>query len=180
MKFFLIAMMSSSLLALTPLQIKNINIAKNIGSKVKAKDGTTFEKALCGILLQESSAGLEIIGDSTKNGKLQSLYKSSLGAFQIQVKTAKLVIQKDPYMNRYFKGLLTNDKRLVNMLFTNVQFSALIAAEYLKMTYNEALKRGFKHPWRKAISRYNGGWNNTKYINRVLKRIRFLKRNHYF
>ena len=164
------------LYSLNTLQINNLKTVYNLGKKIKASNGFSFENTLCAIMLQESSAGLELIGDKYKNGKLKSLYDSSLGIFQIKLNTAKEVIIKDKFMNKNFKHLLKNDKALVNMLLVSVQFSTLIASTYLKINYEIALKRRYKNPWKSTISRYNGGWNNTKYKSKIFKRLKYLKK----
>ena len=293
-----ILILSSTLSAFTKFQIENIKIAKKIGSQTYAKDGMNFGDALAGMIVRESSAGLKVVGDKYKNGKLKSLYQSSLGAFQIKLSTAKLTIKKNPrlykkynylvydgksiyskyeklkkeyqfYKKRlsqnineivdeeikktydfkkiqYYNSVLNNkkwierykkkekkaidtfewakkmkiyhekelkkkktiikkeveneyntyenkikeiekevkvishkiakDTTLINKLLTDVKFSAEIAANYLKMIYNEALNRGFYNVYKRAIGRYNGGWNNKIYYNKVKKNIIDLKR----
>lgn len=180
MKIFIISVVlcCSSLFStsLSKQQIKNLKEAKQVAKLVKAKDGMTFENAIQGIMLVESSAGLELIGDKYKNGKLKSLYESSLGTLQIKISTAKETIKKSKFLRKYFKHLLTDDKKLVNMLLTNIRFSTLIAVYYLKFNYEHAIRLGFSKPYFRTISRYNGGWNNKTYYTRVKKRIRWLKK----
>jgi len=175
-KFLSSLLISTQLFALNNIQVNNLKLAYNIGKQIKSNDGISFENTLCAIMLTESSAGMEVIGDKYKDGKLKSLYDSSLGVFQIRLITAKEVIKKDKFMNKYFNHLLYNDKKLVNLLLLDTEFSAMIACTYLKMTYNYALKHKHKSSWRSAISRYNGGWNNTVYIERVMKRYENFKR----
>ena len=62
------------------------------------------------------------------------------------------------------------------MLLTNTEFSILIAGRYLKRNYEYALKKGKWNPYYKTISRYNGGWNNTTYYKRVMKRMKHVNR----
>ena len=99
------------------------------------------------------------------------LSQSSLGAFQIQIPTAKRVIEKMKLENYY--GLLSNEEALVNYLLKDVRFGATIAVNYLKMNYLWA-KGKYRSPWRLAVSRYNGGNANTKYINAILRKIKQL------
>ncbi|MEA3452208.1 MAG: hypothetical protein U9Q83_09955, partial [Bacteroidota bacterium] len=194
--------------------------AFEIGKSVKATDGMTFEHTLVGIVLQESSAGKDLIGDKYEDkyyyknwnkeegimenifvkrkhtfieegnryyrykkhylkkvyvlkGQLKSLYDSSLGAFQIKLSTAKIVIKKNLPDYHY---LLEDEDLLVKKLLANIKFSAVVAANYLKLMYEEAQRRKKRNPWFKAISRYNGGQNNETYFKLVNKRIRFFKR----
>lgn len=162
---------------LSDYQYYNLKKAYNVAKLVKCQDGMTFENAIAGIMLQESSAGKELIGDKYKNGKLKPIYESSLGMMQIKLSTAKEIISKSKYLNSNFKHLLKNDKRLVNMLLTSSEFSALLASYYLKTYYEIAKKKGFSNPYFRAISRYNGGWNNSRYYNKVKKRIKWLEQN---
>ena len=177
---FLLLFVSSQIFALSKSQVKTIEIAYNIGKQIKTKDNMSFEKALSGIVLQESSAGRELRGDKYKNGKLKSLHDSSLGIFQIKLSTAKWIIKHNKFMNKYFKYMLKDDKILVNMLFTNKTFSALTAGKYLKTMYEEAKRKKLSDPWMRAISRYNGGWNNMTYFKKVMKRIHYLEKRHFF
>jgi len=223
-------------------QITKINSAYNIGKNVMAKDGMTFGYSMTGILGAETTWGIVLVGDKyTKNGKLKSLYDSSLGAFQIKLSTAKRVIMKEPklskyrnivntdestykqyeyhnkmvkrylkilssnvWMDRYYKGepkaiktikwarkeykkhndMLNKYRKeakkdiiLINKLMMNTEFGALIGAYYMKMVYEEALRKfGKKQAYWKAIGRYNGGWNNKTYYNKVKKYMKISKR----
>ena len=63
------------------------------------------------------------------------------------------------------------DTLLIDKLLVDFNFGAEIAVNYLKMMYNEALSRKMSNPYKKAIGRYNGGWNNMNYYNKVRNRI---------
>jgi len=286
---------------LTNDQKQKITIAYDIGKNITANDGMTFEYALPSIMGQESSFGVFVVGDKWGNGRLKSLYDSSLGNFQIKLSTAKLVIKKNPkllkrysylvyegksiyhdfekhkkqisiyetltnkginyfirlkttenkhlkkieyynhvlhsttWINRFnnknhkkhklavrtFKWankelkyhqikydrdlkLITSnanreytnnikklnnhiesynlllskaqkDTRLINKLLTDYRFGAIIAGNYIKMLYNEAVSRGLSNAYRRSIGRYNGGWNNLVYFNLVKKRMKVVK-----
>lgn len=126
-----------------------------------------FTKTLQAIAWQESSFGINIIGDRSPN---KVLHEFSLGAFQIKVQTAKRVIKhfkKTEYYN------LTNDE-FVKLLLENNEFGALIAVHYLILNYNYAKSKGYNNPYRYAVSRYNGGANNITYINKILDKINAL------
>lgn len=99
------------------------------------------------------------------------LSQSSLGAFQIQIPTAKRVIEKMK-LERYY-GYLSNEQALVDALLKDVRFGATIAVNYLIMNYTWA-KGKYKSPWKLAVSRYNGGNKNTTYIGAIVKKIRKL------
>ena len=146
--------------------------AYSIGKQVKVKN-MSFENTLRSIAFTESSAGRYIIGDEhiTKD-----LKKASLGVYQVRLETAKEVIKKDPFMNKYFKYLLKDDRALVSMLLSKSKFGALVAVSYLKMNYKTALRRGHHTPWEYTVSRYNGGSKNYIYINKIRKNMKLLKR----
>lgn len=97
---------------------------------------------------------------------------SSLGAFQIKMTTAQRVIRERKLIKYDF--LLLNDKQLINSLLNDVEFSAEIAVNYLIMNYEVAKKRGHERPWRYAVSKYNGGSNNIRYINKISDKIKQL------
>jgi hypothetical protein len=243
MKYLITLILTTKLLfGLNQDQIRNMKIAYKVGKTIKAKDGTTFENTLASIMGAESSWGEEVIGDKyDKNGRLKSVYESSLGGFQIKLSTAKLTIRKYPHLMKkygylvykgksiylkyetnkqkmnYYKGILTSSKwkerfnkgqekakktmawanrnyikhmkihnslvskarkdtKLINKLFTDVRFGAEIAGHYLLSHYNHVLKKGWSRPYKRAVGRYNGGWNNMEYANRVLKRMKTVKK----
>jgi hypothetical protein len=107
-------MISTTLVyGLTSDQISKINEASRIGKTIRAKDGMTFETALPSIMGQESSWGVFVLGDKwDKNGRLKSVYMSSLGNFQIKLSTAKLTIQKYPKLYAKYKHLLYKGKSI--------------------------------------------------------------------
>jgi len=73
-----------------------------------------------------------------------------------------------PY-KKYYKI----DMELAQQLLINNEFNLDVAANYLKTNYNIALRRQYKNPYFKAISRYNGGWKNKVYYKRVIKNMRY-------
>jgi hypothetical protein len=278
---------------LTEEQINKIQIAYNIGKTIKARDGMTFEKGLPSVMGQESSFGVYVVGDKWDNGKLKSLYESSLGNMQIKLSTAKITIKKYPnlmkkyghliyegesiYMSfekhkrlmqhytnitknglggffksiliknehlkmiRYYSNILNNpkwidkynrgtkqgistikwatreldyhsrkydrdvvklkktvsikyaktlvslsnhkkqyysllkkankDTKLINMLLTNYKFGVEVGGHYLLWMYEIAVDKGFTDAYWRAIGRYNGGWNNLTYQEKVRGRM---------
>ena len=274
--------------------IDKIQIVYNEGKKIKASDGMTFEKTLSAQFGVETTWGYILIGDKWKNGKLKSLYKSSLGGLQVKLSTAKITIKKykhlmekysyfiydgkdiykrfneissklsimENFKNKddifyireeiknnknykkiiYYSGILNSetwkrkfkqkdrqalltfewakrelkyhnaifesektkiyksamkkykkfnddyktlkieqeklskkaskDRMLINKLLTDLKFNSEIAGHYLLSMYELALRKGFKNPYRKAIGRYNGGWNNKVYFPKVIKKIK--------
>jgi hypothetical protein len=176
MKYLMTLLLTLQLHALSDNQSKNLRTAFKLGKQIHASNGFTFEKTLCAIMLQESSAGIQIIGDKYKNGRLKNLYHSSLGVFQIKLSTARYVIKKSKYLRKHFVHLLKDDKMLVNLLLTSTEFSTIVAANYLIMNYEIALKRGYENPYHSAISRYNGGWINSTYKSNIFERMEYIKK----
>ena len=173
MKVILLALLCFSLsFGFTNNQKRIIRQSYNIGKLIKAKDGMTFENSLASIVFTESSAGKYVVGDRFS----KHLRDASLGAFQIRIKTAKWIIKKDKFCNKHFKFLLEDEDALITYLLTKPRFGAIIAGFFLKISYEYALRKGIENPWEYAISRYNGGDKNYKYINRVKKNIKLLKR----
>jgi len=173
MKILLPLLIASSLFGISGSQSKVIKDSFNIGKQIRAKDGMTFGYTLASIALTESSAGKNIIGDMmTKH-----LRDGSLGTYQIRLVTAREIIKKDKYCNEHFKHLLKNEKRLLTMLLTSNDFGAILAGTYLKMSYNNALRvQKDNGPYFHAVSRYNGGSNNHKYVQRVRKNMKIIKK----
>lgn len=147
-------------LKFSKLQISNLQMVYKLGQKITAKDGTSFENALCGIILTESDAGLYKIGDNfdPKTKKQRHLFDSSLGAFQIRLQTIRSISKKIKVLN-YLQN--KSDLYITNKLLNDLPFSILVAGNYLKLNY-EATKSYFT-----AISRYNGGNLNYTYYNKV-------------
>ena len=241
-KILLLVLISSSLYSSTykfsDEQKTKIKDTYNIGKNITMKDGMTVGNTLCGIMGQESTWGINIIGDKYyKNGKLKSLYLSSLGPFQIKLSTAKITIRKFDKLYKKYGNLLyegdsiyikyeknkkkmdyyqsvidsttwrertqnnepkaiktmkwalrnlrkhiethnelklkaSKDTRLINKLLTDHKFGAEIAGHYLKLQYDYVVRKGWSNPYKRAVGRYNGGWNNMNYANKVIKRMK--------
>ena len=93
--------------SLTTEQVTKIKTAYSVGKTIKTKDGISFERTLVGIIGQESSFGEHVLGDKyDRNGKLKSVYESSLGSFQIKLSTAKITIRKFPHLMKKYSYML--------------------------------------------------------------------------
>jgi len=105
------SILSTQASALSDIQKEKIKIAYEVGKTIKAKDGMTFENTLPSIMGQESSWGTNNLGDKwDKNGRLKSLYDSSLGNFQIKLSTAKITINMYPELKKKYGYLVNNGK----------------------------------------------------------------------
>jgi hypothetical protein len=130
-------------------------------SKENGYDSDLIPKIISAMCLTETSFGLNKIGDMPENSK--DIRQGSLGLMQVRVNTA-IVIAKN---NDNFSELLKmNKKQIANKLLNNDEYNIKIATEYLLMN-KERYKTLFK-----AISAYNGGLKNIRYVKAVLKNLR--------
>jgi hypothetical protein len=67
------------------------------------------------------------------------------------------------------------DTRLINKLLTSHKFGAEIAGHYLKYIYNTVLDKKWSKAYKRSVGRYNGGWNNMTYANKVVERMEIVK-----
>jgi len=70
-----------------------------------------------------------------------------------------------------YRKYYNKDFLLASTLLSDLKFNTIIALYYLKYNYEKAKKQGYKNPWRIAISRYNGGNHNIKYLNKIRKNL---------
>jgi len=236
----LLLSVSNANLKINNKQLSVLQKVYNIGKKYKTKDGLSFEKTLSSIYLAESNAGMSIIGDNyTQTGKVKSIYESSLGAGQIQLRTAQKVLNTFPKLKEKYKYLIHNhiasyikyvkilkninnfqnilknpkwknkktkkaknilkwakfelnknkkiikekywndiikDNKLINKLLIDVKFSATISVHYLIMNYQRAQRLKISNPYFSTISLYNGGFVNHKYYNKIMRKMRIVKK----
>lgn len=158
-----LSFVTSTLFALTQKQIDTIQAVRDVARTIPDKKGETYEDTLSAICLTESSAGRDMIGDFKKG---TSVTKASLGAMQIQARTAR-------FMARTYKELHwvneLSDFKIVNKLISDIKFSATIAAYYMKWLND------YRKTYYSAVSGYNGGLSNWKYYKRVKKNLRYVK-----
>jgi len=172
--FILFTLSTNNLFGFDTEQLKLAEKIYNIGKSFKTADGMSIEKTLTAISLRESSLGKYVLGDKKSNGEFKPLKEMSLGPFQMRVPTAKEIIKQNK-LTQYYK-FLKNDTALINRLITDASFGAKLSAFYFIKNYNEALKRGMSRPYFRAISRHNGGWNNKKYYNALMKNLRSIRK----
>lgn len=86
------------------------------------------------------------------------------------------------YWNNVYKAYYRKDIRIMNLLLSDPEFYITVSTLKLIDGYDTALKKKMWNPWFKAISRYNGGWKNKQYYQRVIRKmkiVRCLKRHGY-
>jgi len=170
-KIFLIAILSSYLYSFNDFQLKTLQMVMNKAREHKAFNKERFPKTLAAICLSESTAGkLESKGKHTitdldkKNRK--DITKASLGVMQIRIETAKDMIKF--YNLKYLKNL--SDKELAERLLNDINASTEIATLYFITNFN------YYKNFYVAISRYNGGTRNKKYVLKVLKNLKIINK----
>jgi hypothetical protein len=168
-------------------QISKIIISYNIGKKIIATDGMDFGYTLLSIMGVETYYGVCYIGDKyDENGKLKSLYLSSLGNFQIKLSTARIVICKEKSLKKY-KYLVNPYGNKVYSLYRNAKQKYLDIrnihhySEYKKYKLKKYLEKNVnykKYIYFKKI--YNSKkWNALAKNNNIkaIKTLKWAKRN---
>ena len=155
MKFISFLLITSSLFALSKKQIDTLQTIRDIAKVIPDKKGETFEDTLSAICLTESSGGINMIGDFKKG---TSVTKASLGAMQIQNGTARFMARTYKKLNWINK---MSDFKIANKLIGDTEFSAIIAAYYMKWLSD------YRKTYYSAVSGYNGGLDNWKYYKKV-------------
>ena len=92
-----------------------------------------------------------------------------------KIKKYKKLYLKYKYKFSKYKKAYYKDLRIAETLLSDIRFSAKIAAHYLILNYEIAKQRHYWNPWWKAVSRYNGGWNNRKYVSGVIRKMRIVR-----
>lgn len=106
-----------------------------------------------------------------EHGSLKLVTQASIGPNMFRVPTARFMI-KHYSMTEYY-DLLTNDKKLVNMLLNDLEFSIYLTMMYLKYNYEIALSKGWSKPLKRAVGKHNGGWSNWSYVKKVESGIQY-------
>ena len=147
-------------LDLTKQDIINLQRIQTLAKQYPTDDNTTFEQTLLSIFLTETALGRASY--QQMNGKPGQ--NRSVGYFQIKPLSAKFII-KQQNLTEYSN--LTQDE-IRQKLISDFDFQIIIATNHLVYNYNRALQdKPNLDPHEAAISKYNGGWHNIKYINRV-------------
>ncbi|WP_373070439.1 transglycosylase SLT domain-containing protein [Sulfurimonas sp.] len=140
-------------------QLETLQTVRDIAKTISDNTGETYENTLSAICLTESSGGVHILGDVKKG---TDITKASLGAMQIQLRTAKHIAKLTPSLSHLLK---LSDKKLASLLLTDVKTSTKIAA-HLLVRLKHSRKKYFN-----MVSGYNGGYSNAPYYARVKKNL---------
>ena len=165
MKFVVaLSFVTSTLFALSQKQIDILQAVRDVARTIPDNKGETYEDTLSAICLTESSAGRDMIGDFKKG---TSVTKASLGAMQIQARTARFMARTYPEL-AWVNDL--SDFKIVNKLISDIKFSAMIAAYYMKWLND------YRETYYSAVSGYNGGLSNWNYYKRVKNNLGYVKK----
>ena len=140
-------------------QLDTLQMVRDVARTISDNKGETYENTLSAICLTESSGGVHILGDLKKGNDIT---KASLGAMQIQLRTAKHIAKLTPSLGHLLK---LSDKKLATLLLTDVKTSTKIAA-HLLVRLKHSRKKYFN-----MVSGYNGGYSNAPYYARVKKNL---------
>jgi len=102
------------------------------------------------------------IGNRKRNIKILRWIKKELKANKNKFKK---------YKKYYYKDL-----ELAQILLSDIKFNIKIATFYLIYNYENAIKKGYKNPWFVAISKYNGGYYNRRYYNKIIKNMKIIRK----
>jgi len=135
---------------------------------------------MLGVYLRESAVGIKTVEEL--NGKRKHIAKVSMGDYHMTFPAIVHVI-KTYNLKQYYHFLDVDKKKvkrekeleLAKLSRYNKVFNTEMALYYFKCNYEEAIKRNFKDPLYKAVSKHNGFWNNYKYVNLVKKDIATIK-----
>jgi len=156
--------MITSLFAVSKEQLKVLQSVRDVAKTISDPSGETYENTLSAICLTESSAGRDLIGDFNKGTPIT---KASLGVMQIQVSTARYVSEKSEELE-WLKYI--SDAQLANKLISDIKLSVQIAASYILLLKQQ------RNIYFNVVSGYNGGMNNHRYYNKVMKNMKLVKK----
>lgn len=127
----LVASFLSVALLLSPTQCANLDLARRVGSEYD------LEQTLPAVMYIESSAGINLVGDDG----------TSFGPMQMQLRTAKEILRRNPTL---LDGTKRTDGGVVRRLLTDFEWALRMAAAHLR-----DLRR--QHGYKKALRAYNAG-----------------------
>jgi len=139
-------------------------LQKVINYSKKHADG--WHIALAAIALNESSGGIDMLGDLV-NGRV-NINTSSLGVLHIRVPTVRYLIKKYPRKLKWLKH--KSNYYIAQKLLRSVKFSAMLAG--LLMQVNQKLSKSSGE----TVTRYNGGKKIGHYYKKYLKNRRLVNK----
>ncbi len=145
--------LASYLFGLSDSQIDTVKKIREI-----AKKHTAYPTTIAGISIVESSAGANPnrVGDDGK----------SFGVLQIQTATVRWLSTEWRELE-WTNGLSDHD--IGRLLLTDLEFSVMVAC----LRFEQVRQY---HGYFKAVSAYNGGYDNHRYVRKVNKAKRLINR----
>jgi hypothetical protein len=159
MKKLILFLLVINIFALDKIQINVLKTAYKEASKYRAIDGHVFNDTVCSIVLTESSAGKQLIGDNYLNGKEKPFILKSLGVGQVKLETAIIIISK--YKNQFKKYLyfIHKDKFAFKKYYKFLQ----------NIQYFTYLKDKYKFRIKNKIGNQKRNLKVLRWVNRELK-----------
>lgn len=158
-----VSLMFSVLIAnVSDSQVSRISKVYEIGKTIKANDGMTFEYALSSIYLQESSAGIRIVGDKYMD---KFYYKHHGKKFFVSRKD--VYIDKNNIMKYLYKNLYVKKIYKLTGQLKPLRESSLGGFQIKLSTAKYIIKK------RKMKEYYNLLKNDVKLINLLLINYKF-------
>lgn len=161
MKIILLALVvTTSLFALSQEQKDLAKKIYEVALTAPNSKGETYEETLIRIAITESSLGVNLLGDYKKG---QDITEASLGIFQFQMSTVRLLQRKYPNELGWMKN--RSDRYLAQKLLKDIDFNIVLAIFNIHRLSESRLTNGSYY---RMVSQWNGGIKNTKYYKRVL------------
>jgi len=150
------------------IQQQVLKVAYEEGCKIKAGN-----QRLCltlpTIAYGESSLGIYTVGDKyDSNGRLKSLYDSSLGAFQIKLSTAQKVIMYFPNLRRKYGHLVNPNKTT----YKKYAYHYKKYKHYISILNNPIWRKRWKNG--RGLKTYRWAKRNFEYQKKELLKLKYL------
>ncbi len=158
----LIIMMTVYSFAISPAQLERMQIVANEAVKIHKETSVSYEKTILAIYLQESSAGLKIIGDKFKDSFYILSYKNGKKN-RIYIKK-NLLIKKDGKYHYIYQGFYKKVYRHIGRLKPLSESS--LGGFQIKL---DTAKKVIKHYNMKKYMNLS----DTDLINKLLVNIKF-------
>ena len=167
-KIIIVMIICSSLFAISSEQKQLAKRIYTVALTAPNKKGQTYEETLIRIAITESSLGINLLGDYKKG---RDITEASLGIFQFQMGTVRLLQKKYPNELGWMKN--RSDRYLAQKLLKDIDFNIVLAVFNIQRLSESRLSRG---SYFRIVSQWNGGVNNKTYYKRVMSHKDLVKK----
>lgn len=167
-EIFIILIFITSTFAISTEQKQLAEQIYKIALTAPNKKGQTYEETLIRIAITESSLGVNLLGDYKKG---RDITEASLGIFQFQMGTVRLLVKKYPKQLGWMKT--RSDRYIAQKLLKDIDFNIILAILNIHRISESRLTRG---SYFRTVSQWNGGIRNIKYYKRVLSHKELVKK----